>query len=225
MLTYIGIGAAIGILTGIPIGPVNVAVIDAAYRHAFIRAIAVGLGGAVGDLLYAALGILGLGPILEKYPHIPPILYGISGIVLIVYGSITVRAQPARAVPAHEQENVKQTTDGQHVLAGFVLGVALILLNPAAIVTWVLIVGSFMSGATTMEGLGAVIGVGLGSFCWFTFVAWLADHGKRVLGDKAIWITRVVGALLVGYGFYALGRAGFYVYKHFNWPSLPFLSG
>ena len=43
MLTYFLIGVAIGALTGVPIGPVNVAVIDGAYRHTLRRGMAVGL--------------------------------------------------------------------------------------------------------------------------------------------------------------------------------------
>ncbi len=212
MLTYFLIGAAIGALTGVPIGPVNVAVIDAAYRHCLRRAIAVGLGGALGDGVYAFVGIVGVGPVLYNHPIIPPILYATSGVVLIVYGILTARSQPVNTAPDVEPED--QPTGGQHIAAGFMLGVALIFLNPAALVTWVLIVGSFMTGVTQMQGIAAVIGISIGSFCWFTFVAFLSDHGKRLLGEKAIWITRIVGILLIGYGVYSLGRAGYYLFTH-----------
>lgn len=211
MLTYFLIGAAIGALTGVPIGPVNVAVIDAAYRHCLRRAIAVGLGGAVGDGIYAFAGILGVGPLLERYPNIPPILYGVSGLLLLVYGMWTVRARPVKAVPDTEPTR-EQAAAQQHVLTGFIIGVALILLNPAAIVTWVVIVGSFMSGVTQMQGLMAVAGIAAGSLIWFTLVAYLADHGKKVLGERAVWITRIVGFLLIGYGLYSLGRAGYFIW-------------
>ena len=53
-----------------PIGPVNVAVIDAAYRHTFRRAIAVGLGGACADCLYSGLGACGVTPFLHDYPSV-----------------------------------------------------------------------------------------------------------------------------------------------------------
>ena len=91
---FVLIGIAAGALTGVPIGPVNVAVIDAAYRHTLRRAIAVGLGGAVADGLYSALGLLGVTPVLRTYPSVPPILYSISGIVLMIYGFLTARSQP-----------------------------------------------------------------------------------------------------------------------------------
>jgi len=210
-LTYFLIGAAVGALTGVPIGPVNVAVIDAAYRHCLRRAVAVGFGGAVGDGIYAAAGILGVGPLLDQHPSIPPLLYGISGVLLVIYGIWTVRSRPVKTVQSVGAA-ADRPSDGQHVLVGFIIGVGLILLNPAAIVTWVVIVGSFMTHASQMEGLGAVLGISCGSLMWFTFVAYLADHGKKVLGDRAVWITRVVGILLIGYGMYSLSRAAYWVY-------------
>src|SRR3954447_5520090 len=91
---FFAIGFAAGALTGIPIGPVNVAVIDAAYRFTLRRAIAVGIGGAVADGLYSALGVLGVTPVLNKYPSVPPVLYAISGVVLLIYGFLTARSQP-----------------------------------------------------------------------------------------------------------------------------------
>ena len=53
-------------------------------------------------------------------------------------------------------------------------------MNPAKIaldrniVTWVVIVGSYLADTTLAEGVMASIGIGVGSFGWFTLVAWLA---------------------------------------------------
>lgn len=207
MLSYFLIGAAVGALTGVPIGPVNVAVIDAAYRHHLRRAVAVGLGGAVSDMTYAAVGILGLGPLLLAHPSVPPTLYGVSGVVLIVYGILTVRAQPIDPGNTGSDEG----GNGAYFWSGFGLGAALILLNPATLITWVVIVGSALAGATRSQGLAAAVGVGCGSAAWFTVVAYLANHGKKVLGKKAVWITRVVGAGLICYGLFSIGRAIYYV--------------
>src|SRR5947209_20409437 len=99
---FLVIGILAGALTGVPIGPVNVAVIDAAYRHTYRRALAVGLGGACADCLYSALGVLGVTPILQTYPQVLTGIYAVSGVVLLVYGFLTARSQPA--APAHEAE-------------------------------------------------------------------------------------------------------------------------
>jgi putative LysE/RhtB family amino acid efflux pump len=207
LLFYFLLGVLIGAATGIPIGPVNVAVIDAAYRHNVKRAVAVAFGGASADLVYALIGIVGLGPILVRHPNVPPILYAISGVVLIIYGILTVRAQAVDPAPA----GTPTANTARHLWGGFMLGVGLIFLNPATLVTWVVIVGSAMAGVTHAEGVAAAVGIGVGSLGWFTLVAYLADHGKKVLGKKAIWITRVVGMALIGYGIFSIGRAVHYL--------------
>src|SRR5439155_26365814 len=94
VVMFFVIGVFAGAITGVPIGPVNVAVIDAAYRHTLRRAIAVGLGGASADCLYAALGVLGVTPVLRTYPTVLTVLYAVSGVVLLIYGFLTARSQP-----------------------------------------------------------------------------------------------------------------------------------
>src|SRR3954467_8755025 len=98
---FLVIGMLAGALTGVPIGPVNVAVIDAAYRHTQRRAIAVGFGGALADSLYAGLGVLGVTPFLRTYPSVLTVIYAVSGVVLMVYGFLTARSQPPTAVVAN----------------------------------------------------------------------------------------------------------------------------
>lgn len=207
MLTYFLIGFAIGALTGVPIGPVNVAVIDAAYRHTLRRGLAVGLGGAIGDFCFALAGILGVGPHVIAQPGVKPVLYLVSGLVLVAYGALTVRSQPPPppTAPPH------QSPANHEVWSGLTVGLGLIVLNPAAIVTWVVVVGSHVGeDVTTWEGLAAGVGVFLGSFTWFSFVAYVADKGKRMMGEKAVWIARVVGLALIGYGVFSLYRAAVY---------------
>lgn len=205
VLIFFAIGFAAGVLTGVPIGPVNVAVIDAAYRHTLRRAIAVGMGGALADCLYASLGVLGVTPMLRANPSVPPILYSVSGVILVGYGLLTARSRPV--TPA-SSEAPRTTKPSKEMWSGFTVGLVLIVLNPAAMITWVVILGSILrSDATTVEGLMLAAGVLVGSFAWFTTVAVLTHRGKHLLGDKAVWIPRVIGICLMGYGLYLVGRA------------------
>jgi threonine/homoserine/homoserine lactone efflux protein len=206
---FLVIGILAGALTGVPIGPVNVAVIDAAYRHTLRRAIAVGLGGACGDGLYSGLGVLGVTPVLRTYPSVPPILYAVSGVVLLVYGFLTARSQPvAPATPSSEHIDASESVVmRRETWQGFTVGLALIILNPAAIVTWVVIMGSMIPESTHIEGIACTVGVLIGSIGWFTLVAFLTHKGKNVLGEKAAWIPRVVGIGLMLYAVYLIAKA------------------
>jgi len=207
---FFAIGVAAGALTGVPIGPVNVAVIDAAYRHTMRRAIAVALGGSIADGLYAALGVIGVTPVLNNYPAIPPILYAISGVVLLIYGFLTARSQPV-APASNDPPASESVAMRKEMWSGFTVGLALIILNPAAIVTWVVIMGSIIPDGTALEGIACAIGVMIGSFAWFALVAYLTQKGRQVLGDKAAWIPRVVGIALMVYAAYLITKAVRYV--------------
>jgi threonine/homoserine/homoserine lactone efflux protein len=209
VLKFLLIGAAAGALTGVPIGPVNVAVIDAAYRHTFRRAVAVGLGGAVADGLYSALGVLGVTPVLRSYKYVSPVLYAVSGIILLIYGFLTARSQPvAPAANAPEPDASESVVMRREAVSGFMTGLLLIVLNPAAIVTWVVIIGQVIpEPGTAMDGVAFAAAVMTGSFGWFALVAYLTQKGKHVLGDKAAWIPRVVGVALMLYAVYLLGKA------------------
>ncbi len=205
---FFAIGFAAGALTGIPIGPVNVAVIDAAYRFTLRRAIAVGIGGAIADGLYSALGVLGVTPVLRQYPSVPPILYAISGVVLLIYGFLTARSQPVTPASSSTQP---PPTPKREMWSGFTVGLALIVLNPAALVTWVVIMGSIIPAASHLNGLFCSLGVVIGSFSWFALVAYLTQKGKNVLGEKAAWIPRLVGIALMFYAVYLLVKAVLYL--------------
>jgi arginine exporter protein ArgO len=203
-LSFLAIGFAIGVVTCIPIGVANVAVIDAAYRHDLSRAIMVGLGGALADGIYSCAGIFGVGPLLENYPTVPFILYGVSGAALCVYGVITLRAQP---LPIAANPDAVPVRSPHHLRDGLVLGLAATLLNPSAVVTWVVIVGSYATGIDRIQSTAWVVGIIVGSFVWFVVVAYLAHHGKRLLSGKAIWMTRVAGIFVIVYGTFSVGRA------------------
>lgn len=208
---FLLIGIAAGALTGVPIGPANVAVIDAAYRYTLRRALAVALGSAVGDGIYCAAGVLGITPVIRTYPRVETALYAVSGVVLLIYGFLTARAQPVKpAGPASTEvapsASTALTALRREVWSGFTVGLALIILNPAAIVTWV-IISSKMPHADTFEGLAATVGVMAGSLAWFSLVGYLTHRGKNVFGDKAAWIPRVIGIALIGYAMWLLIKA------------------
>jgi threonine/homoserine/homoserine lactone efflux protein len=213
---FLLIGVAAGGITGVPIGPANVAVIDAAYRHTMRRAYAVCAGAALGDGICAGVGVLGVKPWLQSHPSLPPVLWALSGVVLLIYGMITMKSQPApSAVPATNPDEPSPSESMLHrheKVTGFKIGLALILLNPAAIVTWVfLMAASWMPAMTShLDGVACAIGVIAGSFGWFSLVAFLTHRGKNVLGQKAAMIPKIVGALLMVYAVYLLSKAVHY---------------
>ena len=61
VLVAAALGIALGVVTGMPLGVVNVAIVDAATAGRTRFAIGVGLGGALADTVHAALAFVGVG--------------------------------------------------------------------------------------------------------------------------------------------------------------------
>jgi threonine/homoserine/homoserine lactone efflux protein len=203
MISHLLLGVLLGAASTILPGPCSLAVINASYRHGLRRAVATGFGAAFGDATYAALGIVGLGRVLVCHPNVPCMLQLVSGLALIVYGVSSLLSRPkllASRAPAGASQD-------DRVLKGLGVGLGLLLANPGALVTWVVIVGSTLGTASPIDQWCTVIGIGTGSFAWFTGVAHLSWHGKTVLGGGMQRITILVSALLVAYGLISLARA------------------
>lgn len=194
-------GLAVGFIGAIPVGPVNAAVIDTAMRKCIRRAIAVGMGGALVDFLYSQLATLGLGSLLNGTPSVATAFVGIGGIVLVVLGVMTV-ASPPIDDPAPPPPLEKGA-----LVSSFFSGVLITVANPAALVSWLLVAGTVLSGMNHVESLIAGVGIFFGTTVWFVLISWLAAKGRVKLGPRAAWITRTVGGLLVIYGVFLVGKA------------------
>jgi len=198
---YFGLGAGIGILTCIPIGVANVIVIDSAMRYGVPRAVGAAIGGALADGIYSGVGMFGIDPLLARHPLLPKILRGVSGVVLVVYGFLLARSR-ASSAPASAMSLDRKSQLGRGVL----VGLAATLLNPSALVTWVVIVGAHAVGLGAAERGGWVLGIVAGTFVWFLVVIVLAVRGQRALRGNAIWITRLAGLAVLAWGVVSLVR-------------------
>src|SRR6185436_18689162 len=91
------LGAAAGFTSSLLPGPTNVAVVDAALVRGR-AAHAIGLGGALGDAVYATLGVTDAGALLRQHPLLPALFDLVSGVLMIVIGLARIRAVDALVV-------------------------------------------------------------------------------------------------------------------------------
>lgn len=199
MVIYLLIGVALGVGSSIVPGPCGLAVIGAAVRHGRARAIATAVGAALGDATCASLGIIGTGRLLECHPVISPALQAISGVALIAYGTLYLR-QPPACVAA--QTAIHKGRAWRGVAVGF----ATLLANPAALVTWVLLVGSTLGTARGLAQGSAILGIALGTTAWFSGLGLVICRGATKSGLAVAQLTRAVCGLLIAYGTITLGR-------------------
>ncbi len=201
-LLLLGLGLGLGAISSMLPGPCYLAVLTAAARRGRTRALATGLGAALGDASYAALGATGVGLALTRPPAGAQALQLVGALGLIAYGWTHARAH-ATATPVPVVADRAPPAPTRVVAGGFATGLATVLVNPGALLTWIVLVGATLSGAPAIERAAGVIGIGLGSFGSYVIVA---HWGAADL--RAARLTRVVGRLLVALGALALARVG-----------------
>jgi arginine exporter protein ArgO len=191
-LVAAGLGFGLGVVTGMPLGVLNVAIIDAATagRRRFARGI--GIGGGVADTLHAIIAFAGVGHVVTADPALVRGLAITTATAIIAYA---VRAWRRRQRTLDPRVDAR-TDDEVSVARGLATGIILTLPNPAALAAWVAVAAAVWPGATLLEASLIAGGVGIGSALWFTLLArWI----RRMRRDHPVltWIPRVALVFLI----------------------------
>jgi threonine/homoserine/homoserine lactone efflux protein len=161
------LGIGLGIVTGMPLGVINVAIVDASIAGQRRFATGIGVGGALADAIHAALAFVGMGQLVTRRPDLVRVLAIAAAVLIVLY-----------AVFAWRRERVAKTVDAtspRAVLTGFLLT----LPNPGALSAWVAVAASLWPAATVAEAIVLAVGVGIGSAVWFALLAKLVSRVPR----------------------------------------------
>lgn len=187
-----GLGIALGVVTGMPIGVVNVAILDAAVRGERRYAIGIGAGGAIADSIHAAIAFIGIGRLISEHPSWSRVLAIVAAIVIASYALFASRSRPARTARRGRR--------------GVLAGLLLTLPNPAALGAWCAVAAALWPTITLAPAIAIAMGVGVGSVIWFTllarFISSLPPEHRVVR-----WLPRLATALLLALAVSGLVRA------------------
>lgn len=180
------LGMGLGVMTGIPLGVVNVAVVEAALAGRVRYATGLGVGGALADMTHAGLAFIGVGRLVTLDSTWTHAMALVAAVIILGYGVIRWRA---RRAPRPE---LAGTGRGRGVVAGTLLT----LPNPGSLAAWVAVAAAVWPTIEPPDALALALGVGLGSATWFACLArWVSrvrpDHPARA------WMPKIAVAVLV----------------------------
>ncbi len=189
-----GLGIGLGVVTGMPLGVVNVAIVDAAAagRRRFARGLA--FGGAAADTAHAGVAFVGIGQLVTSRPELVRVLAIAAAILIVGYAVVSWRRRRDRG-------EARAASDESSGLRGFTTGVVLTLPNPGALAAWVAVAASLWPDAQLPEAIVLGVGVGLGSAVWFMVLAgWVSrvrpDHKALSLVPRiALGVLVAIAAL------------------------------
>lgn len=210
MIAAILFGVVMGFLSAIPVaGPVSAMVVDRALSKRYAAAVAIGVGTALAEGVYATLALLGLSAIADE-PWVELASRAVAGVVLIAVGLVfALRRGPAgHAGDGDEQAPTPRTS---RLWGQWMVGFTITLANPTLIATWAAVTSMLMaSGWVALTPAVAVpfgLAVAAGVTGWFALVVVVVRRFARGLGPAAIGrALRWVGWALVALGVWFVAR-------------------
>jgi L-lysine exporter family protein LysE/ArgO len=194
----------LGISLAAPIGPSGVAVIQNGLRQGFLRAFLTGLGVTLADTSYLLLVFFGLSGFMQ-IRLVQILVWTLGAVVLFYFGYRSLRG--ASAGIDLEQEVV--ATARNPLLVGYAVNIS----NPIAVVWWLGVFGSLLSeadaGLSRWSALASSATILIGILLWHSTVALLSHWGKRFLNERwAKYVSVVAGLALLFFGL-RFGYLGF----------------
>lgn len=195
------VGLMAGFLISIPVGPINVAVVNTFIKHNFKLAFAIAVGGGLMDFAYFIVFLSGLS--LFQLPDQTVLILKIVGVLFIFgFGIKEVFIKKAN-FNLNESVNKKKPT----LIGFFLLGVIIYASNPTLLATmsglaaffrsWNLIANDFY------HYLAVSIGLGVGSALWsYVLIVVMRKYQKRLPEQFFINFSRTCGVLIILISFY-----------------------
>lgn len=193
----------IGLAIAAPVGPIGLLVIQRTLDHGRTVGLATGLGAAVADACYGAVGAFGVAVVMNalQAARVPLAVAGGALLLWLAWRSWSaVPAETAAAVDA-----------APGLGASFAATFVLTLSNPATILSFIAIFGAMGARQTQAPSpLPLVLGVLLGSALWWLVLSAAVARARHHIGLPARrWIGRASALLLAAFALWQwLGLLG-----------------
>lgn len=200
-LTTILAGFIAGFVVAVPVGPVNLTVINQALRRGFFVAFLIGIGAMCAETMYASLMLWGHASILSA----PRVVLAMRIIAVIVIGAMGARYLLFKSARVSASEVTAQKLDEHwHHPRSFFLGFALTISNLMLVVVWATVVTLLFAHEwvvpTLVSRLLCALGVLGGGSTWFLLLAFFVSRAHRRVKDQTLTIlVRCCGVLFLGF--------------------------
>lgn len=201
-VTFLLRGLVIGFSIAAPVGPIGVLCMRRTLAEGRAFGFVSGLGAASADLIYGGIAGFGLTFVSTFLVGHQLWLRLLGGAFLCYLGVKTLLAKPA------EEAAVAK---GKTLIGAYVSAFFLTLTNPMTILSFAAVFAGLGLAGGSEDYWSATIlvaGVFLGSSLWWLTLSTVVGLVRNKIGLRALlWVNRVSGAVIVGFGLFALASA------------------
>lgn len=189
-----------GLLLSIPVGPINVTIINEGARRGFLWALMIGLGAVAMEVAYCALAFTGFASFFTQ--GLVKAIMELTSFVFMLY--LGVKFLTARSIEgvSRVEERIEERL---HPHSAFMIGFVRVMGNPGVFLFWIVLAANFISRdwvEPTWSGkLSCIIGVAGGTSLWFSFLSFAVSLGHKKFTEKTLLrMEKISGLGLIGLG-------------------------
>ncbi len=202
------VGLFVGFIMCIPVGPINIWVVNTLIKHNFRSAFSIALGGSVMDFVYFMIILSGLS-LFHFSPKTVLILKIVGVLFLLIFG-LRELFKPNTGLKDEEGELKKIP----HASSFFLIGVLIYTSNPTLIATMTGLAAVIKSWHLFHENIFnntmLALGVASGSALWFFFLLkMVVKYQQKIPESFYRHFSKTSGVLIILFSFYM----AFNVYK------------
>lgn len=174
-----------GLLLSIPIGPINLTIINEGARRGFMWAVLIGLGATAMEVVYCAIAFTGFSSFFGGR-LVKATMEVFSFVFMVFLGMKFLIARSISATNKIEERIEKKL----HPHSAFWIGFVRVMGNPGVLVFWIILAANFISrewvpanGAGKFACIG---GVAAGTGLWFLGLCWAVSLGHRKFSEQTL---------------------------------------
>ena len=181
-----------GLLLSIPVGPINLSIMNEGARRGFKVAALIGVGATVMELLYCSFAFTGFtsmfkAPVVKAAMELFSFAFMLLlGIKFLAAKSVTEPMHLTEAVD-HLDQQIENKIDPH---SAFWIGFVRTMANPGVLLCWIILAANFLSRDwvedTWASKLICISGVTTGVGAWFIGLSWLVSRGHGKFSQKTL---------------------------------------
>src|SRR5437867_11506235 len=189
-----------GLLLSIPVGPVNLTIMNEGARRGFKWAGLIGLGATSMEVIYCAMAFTGFASFFSR-GYVKAAMEVFSFVFMLFLG---VKFLIATSVPATNKIEEK-IEEKLHPHSAFMTGFVRVMGNPGVLVFWIILAANFISrewvGSDGIDKLACIGGVAVGVGLWFMGLSWAVSLGHKKFSERTLLLMEHgsgIGLLVLG---------------------------
>jgi len=193
------------LLLAIPVGPVNLTIINEGARRGLKWAVLITLGATTMEIIYCFVSFTGLASFLLTGAYVKAVMELCSFVFMLGMGIKFLLAKSVSApinLGATADKIEARIEEKLHPHSAFMIGFVRVLANPGVMVGWVVLAAQFITRSWVTPDfsgrLACVVGVGLGTVSWFLVLSFSSSRGHGKWSEKTLLrIAHISGIALL----------------------------